>query len=215
MAAAHSIYACGRMHLPPSSVQLLLPQLLTNDEISLGGIVYFKKEQFCRLIESGFAIPRIGKIFISPLKTFRVFAALFKVGRLYNSQNTNVSAPILLRGSLEAICIYMNYHEEASKIFEPESKNSLEIKILETFTNFLIDHKQNVGWSVAMGPNTDTSSAKLSFKNTEIAHQAAIGSLDSWIAITNGDIQLAGRIPMLDKFGYVARIAQYEVPSPK
>lgn len=215
LAAAQSIYACGCMLLPSSSVHLLLPKLLPNNEISFGDIVHFKKEKFCTLVESGFALPKISKFLTSPYQSIRVLAALFRIGRLYQSKNNKASVPILLRGSLGAICTYMNYHQGASRIFESELTCSLGIKILETDTNFMIYHQKNIGWSVKIGGETDSSSAQLIFQNTEIAHQAALGDLDSWIALTKGDVQLSGRIPMLDKFGYVARIAQSEVPSPK
>ena len=215
LAAAQSIYACGSMLFSSSSIQLLLPKLLPNDEISLGGVVHFKKEKFCSLIESGFAIPKVGKFLTSPYQSLKVFAALFRVGRLYQSKDTNASAPVLIRGSLAAICTYMNYHLEASRIFEAESECSLGIKILETDTHFIIRNQKDIGWSVTTGGDTESSSAQLSFQNSEIAQQGALGRLDSWIALTKGDVQLSGRIPMLDKFGYVARIAQHEVPFPK
>ena len=52
-------------------------------------------------------------------------------------------------------------------------------------------------------------------KTSTIAQDAALGRLNSWISLINGNVIVAGRIPLIDKFGYVARLVQKEVPMPR
>ncbi|MEK9772204.1 MAG: hypothetical protein VW907_04345 [Opitutae bacterium] len=214
-AAAQSIHACGRVLFPDRIASCLTPQLLSKDEISLGNSLVFSDPQFRNLLKSGLGMPKIGGLLLSPYRSFCIFSCLWKIGKLYKSKKSHTFAPLILRGSLEAICTYMNFHQEASRIFGTEKDSVLSINISETYTKYLIRYQSSSGWSVKYVEESLNSSASLTFKDPAIARKAALGKLDSWLALTTGEILLAGRIPMLDKFGYVARIAQREVPLPK
>jgi len=62
-------------------------------------------------------------------------------------------------------------------------------------------------------PDTEPS-VVLDFKNLGSAIRGACGQIDPLADPVLGNIMVAGRIPLLDKFGFVARIVSREVPSP-
>ena len=120
----------------------------------------------------------------------------------------------MLNGSLEAICCYLNHHLVAKKAFDDESSRTLTFEIKGMQRKWLIKMDGSNGWQVGACSSLDRASACLAFNDIEVAKNAALGALDSWLSLTNAEIILSGRIPLLDKFGYVSRIAQNEVPRP-
>ena len=215
LAAAQSIYACARGLFPRKSARFLAPQLLPNDTIALGNSLIFSDDQFGNLLKNGWGIPKMGGLLLSPCRSFCILSCLWKIGNLYKLDNIQRFAPLLLGGSLEAICTYMNSHCEAGRVFESEKESSIFIKIAETGSEYFICYDSPIGWSLKHVQERISPSASLTFKSLGIAQKAALGKLDFWLALSMGDILLAGRIPMLEKFGYVARIAQREIPLPK
>ena len=134
--------------------------------------------------------------------------------KLFSASLLLTVSSICILGTLTAICTYMNMHGKACRIFKNEKEHTLLINILNTETKYFISYDLEKGWTVKNTNKEVHASANLIFKNEDTARKAALGQLDFWIASASGDIVLAGLIPMLDKFGYVARIAQREVPLP-
>ena len=214
-AAASSIYACANVLFSQKNAELLKPRLLPNYEISMGGRLVFSDRQFLCLLENGLGIPKLRGILISPYQSLQVISYLWRVGRLYKSNNRKDQASLLMGASLTAICTYMNMHGKACRIFKNEKEHTLLINILNTETKYFISYDLEKGGTVKNTNKEVHASANLIFKNEDTARKAALGQLDFWIASASGDIVLAGLIPMLDKFGYVARIAQREIPLPR
>ena len=215
LAAAHSIYLCAQRIFPLESSLLLLPKLLPRGEISLGETLIFKDHQFINILVKGFGLPKLLSVFYSPYRSFKALLYLWRVGKLYSAKNSNHSTEILLHASLTAICTYMNLHEKSVRIFENEKNHSLSVGVLGTGKYHLISNPKGKGWSTRVVEKPFCASACLFFNNFESARHASLGKLDSWNALAKGHIQLAVRIPLLEKFGYVARIVQKEVPTPK
>jgi len=213
-AAASAIYSCAQSILADSDAKRLRPKFLSSGEVELGNLLIFSQEQYYRLISRGLGIPQIRNLFLSPIQSIRLILSLWRVAQLYKSKDLKVSSPIQLKASLEAICTYLNLHPYSSKIFKPEQGFSILIGISNTETNFLICYEQQNGWKVYFLENQQSASASLLFKDIKIAQDAALGRLNSWISLTNGNIVVAGRVPLIDKFGYVARLVQKEVPIP-
>ena len=183
--------------------------------MQLGNLLIFSEKQYHRLIVKGLGTPKLRNLFLSPVQSIRLILSLVKVGQLYKSRDVKVTAPIQLKASLEAICTYLNLHSYSSEIFKSEQRYKIVIGISNTETNFLINYEKQSGWKVYFAENQQSESASLLFKNIKIAQDAALGRLNSWISLTNGNVIVAGRIPLIDKFGYVARLVQKEVPMPR
>ena len=75
---------------------------------------------------------------------------------------------MLLAGSLSAICVYLNCHRYAIKIFESERKHSLSVRIDDSDSGFLITFETRDGWICKTGKKEDLASASLTFKNKKL-----------------------------------------------
>jgi hypothetical protein len=214
-AAASAIYSCAQSILSAPESKRLRPKFLSDGKVQLGNLLIFSEKQYYRLIVKGLGIPKLRSLFLSPVQSIRLILSLAKVGQLYKSKDVKVTAPIQLKASLEAICTYLNLHSYSSKIFKSEQGFKILIGISNTETNFLINYTKQSEWKVYIAENQQSESATLLFKNIKIAQDAALGRLNSWISLTNGNVVVAGRIPLIDKFGYVARLVQKEVPMPR
>jgi hypothetical protein len=214
-AAASAIYSCAQSILAASDAKRLRTKFLPGGEVELGNLLIFSEKQYYKLISRGFGVPRLMNLFLSPVQSIRLILSLAKVGKLYKSKDLKAAAPIQLKASLEAICTYLNHNSYSSKIFKVEERFCLLIGISNTETNFLIYYENQGGWKVYLAENQQPESASLLFKDIKIAQDAAVGRLNSWLSLTNGNILVAGRIPLIDKFGYVARLVQKEVPLPR
>ncbi len=216
LAAARSIHASASMLFPKKDVQsFLVPQLLSKNRISIGGTLIFSDHQFSNIVQNGFGIPKIKNVMISPLRSSLSIFILWKFGKFYKSEKKTSQGFAYLFGSLEAICTYLNNHSKIGKIFDSEKNCRLLVNIAGAKSNFLISYESKNGWSVNFIEEKISATASLTFKNHETAREASLGSLDPWLALATGDILLAGRIPMLDKFGYISRMVRNEIPYPK
>ena len=213
-AAARSIYGCGMECLSVKNSQSLNPGILASGEFSFGTSLIFSPESFVKVIEGGFAFPQIRHFLTAPTSTFRSVVNLARVGKAYRSASQIKEIYGILNGSLEAICSYLNHHLVAKKTFDEETLNTLTFEIKGMERKWLIKMDGSNGWQVVACSALHRASACLTFKDIEVAKNAALGALDSWLSLTNAEIILSGRIPLLDKFGYVSRIAQKEVPRP-
>ena len=214
-AAASAIYSCAQSILSAPESKRLRPKFLSDGKVQLGNLLIFSEKQYHRLIVKGLGTPKLRNLFLSPVQSIRLILSLVKVGQLYKSRDVKVTAPIQLKASLEAICTYLNLHSYSSEIFKSEQGYKILIGISNTETNFLINYEKQSGWKVYFAGNQQAESASLLFKNIRVAQDAALGRLSSWISLTNGNVVVAGRIPLIDKFGYVARLVQKEVPMPR
>ncbi len=213
-AAARSIYGCGVECLSAKNSQSLVPRILPSGEFSFGTSLIFSPKSFVKVIEGGFALPKIRYFLTAPTGTFRSVINLARVGKVYRSPSQIKEIHGMLNGSLEAICCYLNHHLVAKKAFHDESSRTLTFEIKGMQRKWLIKMDGSNGWQVGACSSLDRASACLAFNDIEVAKNAALGALDSWLSLTNAEIILSGRIPLLDKFGYVSRIAQNEVPRP-
>ena len=202
------------MRFNSNRAKLLEPKLLSSKKISLGETLIFTDDQWTKILKKEFALPKLGNLFLSPLKSILCLFHLWEIGKFYHSSNNHPCAQILLAGSLEAICSYLNCHTNAGKIFESEREYSLSVKIDDSESAFLITYESEHGWIYKTCKKENRANASLTFKDQKIACEAAKGIIDPWDALIKGDILLAGRITMLDKLGYVSRMVQKEIPRP-
>ena len=111
-----SIYTIACMRFNSNRAKLLEPKLLSSKKISLGETLIFTDDQWTKILKKEFALPKLGNLFLSPLKSILCLFHLWEIGKFYHSSNNHPCAQILLAGSLEAICSYLNCHRYAGKI---------------------------------------------------------------------------------------------------
>ena len=215
LAAAQSIYAFGCQLLPEKLSACLKPKLLPHHQISFGESLVFKDGQLIQLIEHKFGFPKLSSFLWKPRKSLQALLAFWKIGRHFHAKASSTDVPHLIYSSLIAICVYLNHHQTASRVFVDEKANSLLVRVRERDEAFYISYDPKSGWGVSSVHGHKLATAGLEFKNEDVAIQASLGLMNSWVGITDGSIQLSGRIPMLDKFGYVARMVQRSIPRPK
>jgi len=209
-----SIHTIACLKFNPNRAKFLQAKLLSSKKILLGETLIFTDDQWIKILKKELALPKLNNLFLSPLKSILCLFHLWQIGKFYHSSNNHPCAQILLAGSLDAICTYLNCHIFANKIFESEQAYSLSVKIDGSESAFLITFETEHGWIYKTCKKEDLANASLTFKNHIIACEAAKGMIDPWDALINGDILLAGRITMLDKLGYVSRMVQKEIPRP-
>ena len=215
LAAAQSIYAFGCQLLPEKLSACLKPKLLPHHQISFGESLVFKDGQLIQLIEHKFGFPKLSSFLWKPHKSLQALMGFWKIGQHFHAKATSTDVPYLIYSSLIAICVYLNHHQTASRVFVDEKANSLLVRVRERDEGFYISYDPKSGWGVSSVHGHKLATAGLEFKNEDVAIQASLGLMNSWVGITDGSIQLSGRIPMLDKFGYVARMVQRSIPRPK
>jgi len=215
LGAAQSIYAFGSQILPKKLSVYLKPKLLPHHQISFGGTLVFEDSQLIQLIEKKFGFPKLSSFFLSPFKSFQVLWGLGQIGQHFHAKASSTDVPKVVYSSLIPICVYLNHHQKASAVFANEKSNSLLVRIKGKHEGFYISYDPKSGWIVTSVHDDQIATAGLEFQNEEVAIQASLGLINSWVGITDGRIHLSGRIPMLDKFGYVARMVQRSIPRPK
>ena len=215
LAAALSMHAFGCQIFNKKMGECLKPRLLPHHQISFGDILVFKDEQLNQLIEHKFGFPNLTSFLRRPFKSFQVLLGLWKIGRRFHSKASPTDVQNLIYSSLIAICVYLNHHQSASLVFADEKANSLLVRVRGKQEGFYISYDQGSGWIVIPVQDHPISTAGLEFQNEEVAIQSSLGLINSWVGITDGRIHLFGRIPMLDKFAYVARMVQRSIPRPK
>jgi len=215
LASAQSIYAFGNQLLPKKLSEWVKPKLLPNHQISFGESLVFKDGQLIQLIEHKFVLPKLSSFLWKPRKSLQSLLGFWKIGRHFHAKASSTDAANLIYSSLIAICVYLNHHRKASRVFIDEKANSILVRVRERDEGFYISYDPESGWGVISVHGHTLATAGLEFQNEEVAVQASLGLINSWVGITDGRIHLFGRIPMLDKFGYVARMVQRSIPRPK
>ena len=215
LAGARTIHRCAQQKFSLKVANSLLPELLSKYEILLGKQLIFSDFEFSKLLRKGYGVPKLKSFFPFPLDSMLSLSNLWKVGRVFKKGQKNTDILAILYGSLDAICLYLNRHPKAFELFISERKCTLGVTVVDCEKKYLLSYESLHGWMVTDTPRKYDPSACLTFKNIEVVQLSNLGNLDPWLSLVNGDVQLTGRIPMLDKFGYVARIAQKEIPRPK
>ena len=192
------------------------PQLTDGNHISLfkeSGII-FSDQNLIRAVEYGFAMPRIIPLLVSPKISISSIKTLKAIQGFYKQADPTLNqVMVLLRCGLETCAVFSNLYASAKNILADESG----------FILFSIEGLGQIGW---FGKNkegnwqagTDDApanpSALIIFKNINFALKSAIGQIDHLIDPTIGNVKTRGRIPLLDKFGFVSRIAFKLTPTP-
>lgn len=217
-AAARSIFgATAVMEELDGVTGTLEPSLLPDDRIAIGqkGLV-FNQNSLLRAIERGFSIPELFPMLINPLSAIKAIITLKRVSRFYHpNQKMEESLSVILRAGLEAVTVYLNHHSRFNDMFSDFS---------DELITFNLAGSEPIGWlrrsaeglfTAGSEPAEGKPSVELTFLNKKIAFEGLLRGIDQLGATASGEMTIQGRLPLMDKIGYVSRIAQKEVPLPK
>lgn len=215
-AVARSLAAMSNeIHLHQPKFFKLSARLLTNSRISLtaGDEIVFENKNLLHAAKKGFAFPEILPLCKHPFVSFKGIRTLMEIKGLYNRSPSKQDVKIFFQGGIEATTCYLNHHPPAQDLMGDE-KGIIDCYLDKSFFLGRIFLSNDDAWEcTSRKPDTEPS-VVLNFKNLNSAIRGACGQIDPLADPALGNINVSGRIPLLDKFGFVARIASREVPSP-
>lgn len=216
-AAARSIFGASLVisRYGPKMPELE-PRLLPGNRISIGpkGLI-FRDSSLLRAIEKGLAMPELRPMFRHPLCALRSIFALRRIARLYDQSKISPNTlSALLRAGLESLAVFGN-HDPASR--------SLFCDEFDELVDFRLDGHGSLGWlclcpegafSAASETPSGTPSVILTFSSREVAFDVILRGMDQLGALATGKVLLQGKIPLMEKIGYLSRVVLGRVPVP-
>lgn len=194
----------------------LSPVLFDDNHISLfkkNGLI-FSDDNLIKAIRKGFAFPKVFPIFFSPCIAAENFKILKLLENFYCQSYASIDqVMVLLRASLEACAAFANYHVNAKKILEDES-GLIVFSVVDFGTVGWIMKKPNNLWETGSGNLNHDPSATITFKNLGVALKSTKGQIDHMVDPAIGNVMYAGKLPLLDKFGFISRMAFTQIPRP-
>lgn len=193
------------------------PQFPFNGSIHLSskGGLQFSYSSLEKLVGQGFACPRVKCFFISPFICFKSMVALLTIKGLYNQIHPCFNqVKAIFRASVEATLAFANHYPSAQEILKGEKGNiSFMIDGLGEILN--VGKNQNGLWAVIESSADEKASVILNFKNLECTLLSALGKTNHLTDPVIGKFAIHGRITLIEKFGFVSRLAFNELPTPK
>ena len=193
----------------------LSAKILTKSKISLtaGDAIVFGNKNLLKAAGKGFALPEILRLCINPIVSFKGIMTLLEIKDLYNRSPDKQDVKIFFQGGIEATTCYLNHHPPAQDLMGDE-KGTIDCYLDKSFFLGRIFRSNGAAWKCTSRKSDTEPSVVLNFKNLDSAIRGACGQIDPLADPALGNINVSGRIPLLDKFGFVARIVSREVPSP-
>ena len=193
----------------------LLPRICSEKTISFGqsGLA-FKDNSLVKAAKKGFAIPQLSKFLRSPFTSTAALRLVIKVGQIHqNGWRKPGNAKVLLSAALEATVTYMNFHPGCVDLFVDHPNSSIGVGSEKEGVFMTICRINSQPWALEHKAIMKQSTATLIFSSDQAACFSAVGNLDHMLAAGDGQIQLRGQIPLLEKFGYASRVVRRELPS--
>ena len=212
-AAAQSIYRTMEFLFPDASLKKIKPFLLATDGISFGACgLLFSDCAFIKALSGGFALPDLRRFLCHPVHSVECMRRLIRVKSLHGLCSGAKEIRALLAGSIEAILTYANLHPYSSALLSVDLHSTIRIGVVNSPLNLFVYFDPVVGWKLKQDLTNEPATCTLEFKSDEVARLASWGQLDPWRSVANGSIIIGGQVPLVEKFGYISRIVQKEVP---
>ena len=216
-AAARSIFgASAVMGELDGKTQKLEPELLSADRIAIGskGLV-FKQDSLLQAIEQGFSMPELFPMLRNPLSAIKAIGTLKRIARFYDpSRVARGSLLVVLRAGLETLAVYLNHHPMFHGFFADSSDELITFNLADSGPLGWLSRSAEGVFSAGTEPVSGKPSVELTFLSQDIAFEGLSKGIDQLGATAAGEVTIQGRLPLMDKIGYVSRIAQREVPMP-
>ena len=216
-AAARSIFgASAVLNELDGKSQKLEPELLSADRIAIGskGLV-FKQDSLLQAIERGFSMPELFPMLRNPLSAIKAISTLKRITRFYDpSRVVRESLLVILRAGLETLAVYLNHHPMFHGLFSDSSDELITFNLAGSGPLGWLSRSSAGVFSAGTEPVSGKPSVELTFLSQDIAFEGLSKGIDQLGATAAGEVMIQGRLPLMDKIGYVSRIAQREVPMP-
>lgn len=183
--------------------------------LSSNGGLQFSYLSLEKLVGQGFALPKVKPFLISPFLCFKSVVALLKIKSLYSEIHPSFNqVRSIFRASVEATLAYANHYSPARKILEGEN-GRISFMIDEIGELLKVGQNQNGLWAVLENSDNEKPGVVLNFQNLDYAILSALGKTNHLTDPVIGKFALHGRIPLIEKFGFVSRLALNNLPMPK
>lgn len=197
-------------------VQSLQPVLQGASWISLTkeNNMVFSNEDLVRVAGGTFAFPRISCLLKNPVKSLGALLTLIKIRRVYlQKKHSMEQVRILMLAGLETAVCYLNYHSYSRSIMADET-GKIDFYLKEKFLGSVSCLTNNF-WQTSDRNTQEEPSIIITFKDLNTAYRGALGKIDPLVDAAEKNVLIRGRIPLIEKFGYISRLAMKEVPIPK
>ena len=194
-------------------VQFLEPKLQGASMISLTkeNNIVFSNVNLVRVAGGTFAIPKITCLFKKPIKSLGALLTLIKIRRVYlQKKYTMKQVRILMLAGLEITVCYLNLHSYAKSIMAEES-GKIDFYVKDMFLGSVSCSANNL-WQTMARNTQEKPSIIIIFKDLNTAFRGALGKIDPLVDAAEKNVLIKGRIPLIEKFGYISRLAMKEVP---
>ena len=217
-AAARSIFgASDSMNGFSGKSPELVPELLPGGRIAIGrkGLV-FKDRSLLRAIETGFSMPEFFPLIKHPFSAFNAIVALKKIARCYGRHSLReTDLVVLLRAGLEALAVFANHHPMARDLFSGFPEELVVFGVKGSSPLGWLRRSSEGGFSAGSSGLREKPSVSLSFSSLDVAFDAVKHGIDPLGAPATGEVEIRGKVHLMDKIGYVSRMTLREVPMPK
>jgi hypothetical protein len=195
----------------------LEPELLPGRRIAIGakGLV-FKDASLLNAIETGFSMPDFFPLLKNPLSAFGAITTLKRIARLYDRDRTGLDNLLaIFRAGLESLTVFANYDPASRDLLSGDSEELVVFKLADSVPLGWVSRSSGGVFSAGTGVIAEKPSVVLTFSSQEVAFDAVVHGIDQLGAPAKGDVEIQGKIPLMDKLGYVSRIALGKVPMPR
>lgn len=175
----------------------------------------FSNENLVILGNGGIKLPLMLPFVKRPLSCILAVSTMLKIKNLYLEENKSISnLEILMQASLEATCCYLNHHPMAAELLGKES-GFVSFVFDSCLIGFLGRKNPNELWEYQEPTKSDNASVIMTFKDMKTAYRGALGEIDPYVDPAEKNVLIEGRIPLIEKIGFISRITLREVPTPR
>ena len=194
--------------------KVLTVKLIDENSIQLGGGLCFLDAKILQAVKNGFALPQLIPLLLNLKNSFQSICMLLKIRSILLQETPTLNKiSVGLRAGLSATAAFATYHLQCQKLLEDEKGGVILFKVANTDIVSWLSIPCDKICKSGSGLVRETPAAIFTFKNLSVAERAIIGRLDHLGDPGHGEVEISGNLPLLDKIGYISRLAQKSVPS--
>ena len=195
--------------------KLLDVTLLDNYYIQLGGKgLCFKDTNLLQAVSTGFAVPRLIPLFGNFNNAFTSILMLLKIKKILSAKLLKTQCiSVALRAGLAGTAAFANHDVRCRELLSNEKEGRILFQVYGTDIAIWFSFSKNELCRVDSGVIDVQPTAVFTFLNLKVARNAISGWFDHLGGPALGEAKISGNLPLLDKIGYISRIAQKAIPS--
>ena len=121
----------------------------------------------------------------------------------------------IFRAGLESLAVFANHDPSFRELLSGDSEELVVFKLADSETLGWLRSTTDGVFSVGSVPVEGKPSVVLTFSTPQVAFDAVLHGIDQLGAPAKGEVEIQGKIPLMDKLGYVSRIVHGKVPMPR